>query len=164
MDLMFALQVLAGIIGFAIGMAISGLFAAIWLRLAARWLRFGDVPYFTAFKSVLISNFVIFTLNCVIGVNHSLMMANPGQMFSGQRSRPVEFTFAYWPNYFLYMTVFGLLVTAAIFCRTIPDKDTDSRITFGDSFALTSFYFALAFGFMLLLGLLAFCIVSVFVP
>lgn len=159
MDLTFALKALGGIIGFSLGMVLGSLVAAIWLRLAGKWMRFGNIPYIEAFKCDLISNFVIFTFNFSIGVNHGITIGMLGQMFSEPRSQPVNFTFAYSPIYFLYSTIFGLLVTAASFCRTIPNKDKDSRITFSDSLALASFYFALSFACMLLLGLLAFCIV-----
>lgn len=160
MDLLFALKTLAGIVGFAVGIVLGSFIAAIWLRLAAQWLRFVTVPYLTAFKCALISNFVVFTFNFSIGVNYGLTAAVLRQMSPEQSSRSVDFTFAYSPTYFIYATIFGLLVTAAIFCRTIPSKDTDSRIAFADSFALASLYFALSFGFILFLGLLAFCIVA----
>lgn len=162
MDLLFALKALGGVVGFSIGMVLGSLVSAIWLRLAAQWLRFGNIPYVTAFKCAILSNFVVFTLNFSIGVNHGVTIAMLGQVFSDQRSQSMNFTFAYSPIYFLCATIFGLLVTSAIFCRTIPNNDTDSRITFGDSLALASSYFALAFACMLLLGLLAFCIVTGF--
>lgn len=161
MDWLFALKILAGVGGFVVGIVLGSLIAAIWLRLAAQWLRFATVPYLTAFKCALISNLVVFTFNFSIGFSYGLMTVLISQLPPELRFRYVDFSSPISPIYFFCTTVFGILVTAAIFGRTISSKDSDTRITFSDSLALASLYFALSFGFALIFGLLAFCAVAV---
>lgn len=167
MDVLFALKLLVGVFAFGAGLVLGSLFAAIWLRLAAYWMKFGDVPFLTAFKSALMANFVVSTLNFSIGVNHGMSTAILRQMSDSSRQRPFDFSFAYSPTHYLYVTLFGLLITAAIFRRTIPQRDAasptadgDSRISFWDAMALASLYFAISFAFTVILVLLTYCILA----
>lgn len=160
MDILFALKALAYIIGYAFATVVGSFISAIWLRLAAQWLGFVNIPYFNAFKSALISNFVVLTFNFSTGVNYGLSVGLLRQMSSQDSSRSFDLTYAYSPIYFLYATISAVLVTAVIFCRTLPDKESGSRFTFSDSIALTSFYFTLAFAFATVLALLALCVVA----
>ena len=157
MDILFLFKALSVVAGCLIGMVLGSLLSAIWLRLAARWMGFGKIPYLTAFTSALLSNFVVLTFNLSIGVNRGIAIALLDKMPTEPHSHTIDFTYLYPPIYFLYSTLLGLLITAVIFCRTLPNnKDNDSRIPFGDSLALTSLYFALAFTCTVLLCLLAF--------
>ena len=54
-SLLFAFKMLGGLVGFALGAGIGSLVGAIWLRLAATWLNFADIPYWTAFRCSLVS-------------------------------------------------------------------------------------------------------------
>lgn len=155
MDAIFAIKALAGLVGCAIGTVAGSLIAAIWLRLAAKWLQIANIPYLTAFKSTLISNFIVLAFNFSVGVNHGLTVAMLKPSISNRNFQTIDFSPSYPPTYFVYATVLALLMTAAIFRKTIPNNDTVPQISFGDSFALASFYFALSFGFMLVLALIA---------
>ncbi|MBA4030765.1 MAG: hypothetical protein C0478_07715 [Planctomyces sp.] len=157
MDLALAIQAIYGLVGTIFGILVSSLIGAVWLRLAAKWLRFNDIPYGTAFRSALITNFVVVTFNAFVSFNSILTILVIGSMYNQSRPRNLDFSFAFSPIYFMYATIFGVLVTAAIFLRTIPVKEADSRMTFADSLALASFYTGLTFAFVFLAGVLIFC-------
>ena len=157
MDILFLFKALSVVAGCLIGMVLGSLLSAIWLRLAARWMGFGKIPYLTAFTSALLSNFVALTFNLSILVaNQGITIALLEKISNQPDSYAIDFIYLYPLIYFLYSTLLGLLITAVIFRRTLPNnKDNDSRLPFGDSLALTSLYFALAFTCTLLLCLLA---------
>lgn len=158
MDLgsLFALKALAGVVGFGIGLLLGSLFAAIWLRLAALWLGFGNVGYRTAFKCTLMSNFVVAVIHFSVGFNYGIA----SHLLSDSPSTVRSFSFAYSPIYFLYALVFSLLLTAAIFRRTIKAEGDSSLALFGDSFALASLYYALAFALMIILMLVVYLFIT----
>ena len=106
-EILFVLNLLGGIFCFAVGLAVGSLLGAIWLRLAARWLRYADIPYFVAFRHVLLANFVTFTISFSVGINYSVSVRLI-QFFSDQRQR-VDFTYGYTPTFFLISTIFGLI-------------------------------------------------------
>ena len=148
-DSLFAVKALAGVVGFGVGLCLGSVLAAIWLRLAALWLGFGNVRYGTAFKCVLLSNFVVAVIHFSIGFNYGLT----SQLLSENSPSVRNFSFAFSPIYILYSLILGLVVTAAIFRRTIKGEGDLSLTPFGDSFALASLYYALTLAFAIVLAL-----------
>lgn len=159
MELLFALKILGTFVGMLIGAALASLIGAICLRLAARSMQFGNIPFMTAFKSTLMANFAMLVINFSICFSHGVAFSVLSNSSSSARGRPLDMTFAYPPIHFVYATLLILLVTSAIFRRTLRDNGHNERMTFGDAFALASFYYALAFSGVLLIGLLAYCII-----
>ena len=89
--------------------------------------------------------------------NHLLMVLSLSSFSRNVRIGATEaIGYAYSPTFFLFATVFALVITSAIFQRTFPHKDPNTRITFGDSLALAALYHALSFACLVLLGLIAF--------
>ena len=156
-----SLKLLAVIVGYFVGLAVGSLISAIWLRLAAMWLGFQRIPYLRAYGCVLVTNFAVSTLSFSTGVNHRVFLAladryleNPDTGF-----RPPSMYLSFTPTLLFYVTVLGLLLTAALFARFV--KDTDSaRIRFGDAFGLAALYYAISFAVAIVLALIAFCIVQ----
>ncbi len=160
LTLIFALQVLVGFVCFLIGLGLGSLIAAIWLRLAAFWLRLGKVNFLTAFNAAFTSNLIVLLFNFSIGFNTRLTMMSLQALEDNGPSRSVLSPFAFSPIYFVYVTAFGLLITAVIFRRIISkDREPEEPMSFSDSFALAALYFALSFAFAITIALLAFCIV-----
>ena len=80
-----------------------------------------------------------------VDTNQALALTSIGFFSPEQRMPGMEYALVNFrnPTYFFYSTLFGLLLTAVIFCRTIPGKDGQSRMPFTDSLALASFYQAI---------------------
>ena len=78
-DLTFGFKALVALVAFTVGMALGSLYAAVWLRLAATWLRMGNIPYLTAWLVSFAVNFVAFFFNFSIGFNHGLVLGSAGQ-------------------------------------------------------------------------------------
>lgn len=146
--ILFAFKALAGVLGFALGLLLGSLASALWLRVAAAWLGFGNVSYKTAFKCAIISNFTVAVIQFAIGFNYGLVT----QLIT-ENSRPLsEMTYAFPPIYFLYTLIVGLVVTAAIFRPIIKNGEDSAPVPFSDAFALASLYCALTFAIMIVLA------------
>ena len=148
-----------------VGVVVGSLVAAVGLRLAAAWLSMPTIPYFAAYKSALTSSLVLL-LNFLIGFNSGLATS---LMRGAVSSRPVPMSyssFEYSPFFFFHILAGGLLLTAAIFCRTIPPDDKGQRLIFRDAVALAGVYMAVSalmlIAVLLILWLLAFAISPVF--
>jgi hypothetical protein len=143
----YLLAVLAGVL-------IGSLISAIWLRLAVQWLGFKPIPYLASFKSALISNFSLLMFNLGVGFSQGVLalMRSGGP---GQSTDPRALLSMYEPTYFLWTAVFGLVMTAAIFTRTIPVAPNESPLTFPQCLAIAVFYQALSLAIMVLLFLIA---------
>lgn len=132
----------------AIGLTVASVVGAIWLRLAASFLQFGNVPFRTAFKCTLLSNLFIVVLNFSIGFQHMIHTAIVSKVLSDERQITHNFGYQYPPIYFFYTVVFGLLISAAIISRFVRDDDGSSRIRFSDSLALACAQYACSFVFL----------------
>ena len=160
MPIVFALKMLAGVAGVVVGMLIGCLYSAIWLRLAAAVLRFGNIPYLAACRCTLIANFVVAVLNFSIGFNHGLTVAVSQGLTSRGGPRPFETAFMISPLTTIAGSILGLLVTAAIFCRMIPRVlKNEDRLLYSDSLALTGLYFAFSVAGTFILGLFVYCFI-----
>ncbi len=149
-----AFKAVLGIAVFAIGLLAGSLLGAIFLRTAAVLLNLGDIPFVTAFRSVLVSSFTVCTLHFSIGLNHGLTAGYLGSFFSEGRTGPLELRYFYSPHFFLLSATFSLLVTAAVFTTTLRRNGNDSRLKFVDSLTLAAFYLAICIVFVLLVALL----------
>jgi hypothetical protein len=141
------------------GVAVGSLISAIWLRLAVEWLGFKPIPYLASFKSALISNFSLLMFNLGVGFNQVLLSVMQGGG-PGRSMDPRAMLSMYEPVYFLVAAVFGLVMTAAIFSRTIPTPKDEPPLSFAQSLAIAVFYQALSLAFMVLLFLIAYLIAA----
>lgn len=164
-SIMFPFWLLVGLVAAIGGFLLGALVSAMWLRLAALLLKLGNISFLTAFKAVLLANFTVGIFNAAIGANHSFMLAmaraqqQPGRGFGSSIFESDQFIYmvisGYNPTYMLYSSLFGLLLTAVIFCRVLPGEN-NAPLTFRDSIALSALYFAISFVFLLLVGVLVY--------
>lgn len=151
-----AVKFLAIFIGVGVGLMIGSLISAIWLRLAAQFLSFNRVPYLTAFKISLVSNFVMFVLNFSIGANQGLALA--AMKPNMRRLTTLDYGHYFSPIYFLLATVGGVLLTALVIGRMLPREEKEPRVSFGDTVVLSSLYIAISFVCMFLVLMIAFSV------
>jgi hypothetical protein len=140
----FGLIIIGAVIGLPVGLVLISFVNAIWLRLAANILKMPHIPYLTAFKSSLISNFTVAMLNISVGLGYGMGMAGMQGRFnpSGRDYFPLVFT----PTFHLMAMTLALVVTAVIYMRTLAKKE--ERLEFTDALALTAIYQALMIGFL----------------
>jgi hypothetical protein len=153
---MYAFMTLIGFVLLGVGLVLGSLIAAIWLRLAATWLRLGNIPYVSAFKAALLSSFVVLAVNLSINLNYWMIFASQGERVFDDPMWTTNFLLRLGPSYYLYVTVLNLLVIAALFRTILPAKEGDSRMLFGDCFALASLYYAISVAVALAIGLVAY--------
>ena len=140
-SLLLAFKMLGGLVGFAIGAGIGSLLGAIWLRLAASWLNFSDIPYWNAFRCSLVSGLVVASINLAVGFNHGLSF----RLLADDSFQMNSLPFQYGPTFFLYSIIFGLMLTAVIFRRIIQAKSDNQLMAFGDAVSLASLYYTISF-------------------
>ncbi len=148
MDIAWITQALYGFALIVAGLLVSSLVGAIWLRLAAIWLGFATIPYRAAFKSSLITNFILISLNGYVSLSSVFSISLLGGLEDDRGYSRMNLAFSFPPLYFMYATIFGLLITAAVLMKTIPEKESNAGLKFVDSLALAAFYFALTFAFL----------------
>lgn len=152
--IVFAFWAFIYFFSFLAGVLVGSLISAIWLRLAVEWLGFKPIPYLASFKSALISSFSLLMFNLGVGFNQGLLAIMRGGS-PGQTMDPRALLAMYEPIYFLWTAMFGLVVTAAIFTRTIPVPRDEPPLTFPQCLAIAVFYQALSLAIMVLLFLVA---------
>jgi hypothetical protein len=160
----FALYSLIWVLAFLAGLALGSLVSAIWLRLAVQWLGFQPISYLGAFKSALIANFSVLMFHIGVGLNFGLTQVMNAIQRRGmdpqfQRFEPSGVS-NHPPIFFLYAAIFGLVLTAAIFSRTIPAPKEEPPLNFTQSLSIAAFYQALSLAIMAVLALIAYLIAA----
>ena len=164
-EVFIGLKALAGI-GIVIAMiVIGGLIGAIFLRLAALCLGFGNIPYLRAAAASILSNLIFLTMNASINFacgfyRGFLLAAIEGQKTDRIMSTRIDYLFHFSPIYFFYILVLSLILTAAIFTRMVRPKDSEPKIKFSESLGLTGVYYSFYFIFALLTAMLIFALVT----
>lgn len=151
--LLFTLKALGWLLGLLVGLLVGSAFAAIWLRLAASFLKLGPIKYTKAFTATLLCNFVVTCAQLSISFNHGYMAG-----YFGNIDRITEVKFHYPPIYFLYFLVFSYVLVAAIL-RCVLRREDESQVSFSDAFALAGVYNALLITSIFLIGSIVLAIV-----
>ncbi len=160
MDLSWITQALYAFAVIVAGVLVSSLVGAIWLRLAATWLGFATIPYRAAFKSSLITNFILMSINGYVSFSSFYAITLIRGLDDDRGASMTNLAFGFPPLYFMYATAFGLLITAAIFMKTIPEKEANAGMKFFDAFGLAAFYFALTFAFLFIAGMIVLLVIG----
>jgi hypothetical protein len=165
----FVVIAVVGVAVLVVGAILFSFYCAVWLRVAARWLNLGAVPYMTAFRSAFLANLVVWVLLFSTSVSQQLTIWTARALVKVGGSEYYEA----WPPYYDYDSydrraypppspisplvhaIVALLLTAAILGRTIPSKDGQARIAFGDALALAGVYYALVWVSAFVLAVLA---------
>lgn len=127
-----------------------------WL---GRTLHLRPISGSAALKSVLLANLVCYGLQASCGFSFGLTMGSIRAMDTAPNpsfpSRGIDPMFAFPPIFHFYLLVLDLGVTAAIFTRTIRDRQEPEAevegMSYRDAFALAAAYRVLLFVVTLLL-------------